>query len=71
MTKEARLKMILAYEFAGHCSFEAWDIETRRRIRVLIAKVTELFDKCAIPGGRHSHTCCKKRPKMRPDAITR
>lgn len=43
MTKEARLRMILAYEFSGQRSFDACDIPTRARIEALVKKLLKLF----------------------------
>ena len=43
LTREARLKMILAYEFSGQRSYESCDIPTRARIDALIRKLIRLF----------------------------
>lgn len=43
MTYEARLKMILAYEFSGQRSYESCDIPTRERIDVLVRKLMKVF----------------------------
>ena len=43
MTKESRLKMILAYEFSESTCYEACDIPTRARIDRLVSKISKLF----------------------------
>ena len=43
MTRNARLKMVLAYEFSGQRCYEACDIPTRARIGVLVKKLIKLF----------------------------
>lgn len=43
MKREARLKMILAYEFSGQRSYESCDIPTRERIDALVRKLLRVF----------------------------